>query len=175
MRADLGAALLHEPPIVYLDEPTIGLDIEVKDRVREFLRDLVANGTTVLLTTHDLGDIEDVCRRIVIVDGGRIIHDGPLAAVRDELARERSMHVQPAVPVDLAAIRAALPGTEVSGEPGEFSIRFDRFAYSAGQVAAAVMGLAEIRDFRIDEPGIEDVVRRVYEGRLSPAPTGSPA
>jgi ABC-2 type transport system ATP-binding protein len=175
MRADLAAALLHEPPIVYLDEPTIGLDIEVKDRVREFLRDLVANGTTVLLTTHDLGDIEDVCRRIVIVDGGRIIHDGPLAAVRDELARERSMHVQPAVPVDLAAIRAALPGTGVSGEPGEFSIRFDRFAYSAGQVATAVMGLAEIRDFRIDEPGIEDVVRRVYEGGLVESPTGAPA
>src|SRR5690606_14241850 len=71
MRADLAAALIHRPSIVYLDEPTIGLDIAVKDRVRAFLRQLCAEGTTLILTTHDLGDIEDVCERIVIIDGDR--------------------------------------------------------------------------------------------------------
>ena len=93
MRADLAAALLHDPKILYLDEPTIGLDISVKDRVRAFIRELVAeSGTTVMLTTHDLGDIEDICKRIVIIDEGRIIYDGDLQAVKDTFARERSMH-----------------------------------------------------------------------------------
>jgi len=78
MRADLAAALIHEPSIVYLDEPTIGLDIAVKDRVRTFVRQLVASGTTVMLTTHDLADIEDICKRLVIIDEGRIVYDGDL-------------------------------------------------------------------------------------------------
>jgi ABC-2 type transport system ATP-binding protein len=189
MRADLAAALLHSPPIIYLDEPTIGLDIAVKDRVRAFLRQLVAEGTTVLLTTHDLDDIEDVCERIVIIDGGRIIHDGTLAAVKDELARDRSIHFQLAEPIALDAVRLRIPDAEVTAaditaaditpaditpadvEAGqtvaEFSVRFDRFEHSAGSVATAVMALGEVRDFRIDEPGIEDVVRKVYAGALA--------
>jgi ABC-2 type transport system ATP-binding protein len=167
MRADLAASLLHRPRIVYLDEPTIGLDIAVKDNVRAFLRQIVADGTTVLLTTHDLDDIEDVCQRIVIIDEGRIIHDGPIASVRDNLARERSIHFQVASPVPLDAVRGKLPDAfvEATGDT-DFSVRFDRFAYSAGDVATAVMALGDVRDFRIDEPSIEDVVRRVYAGEL---------
>jgi len=83
MRADLCMALLHDPKILYLDEPTIGLDIAVKDSIRGFIRSRVEErGTTVILTTHDLGDIEDICKRIVIIDNGKIIHDGDLAALR---------------------------------------------------------------------------------------------
>ena len=172
MRADLAAALLHRPPLVYLDEPTIGLDIEVKDAVRAFLRRIVADGTTVLLTTHDLADIEDVCRRLVIIDQGRVIHDGDLASVRDSFARERSIHFQLAAPVDLAAVAPRVPGGQVlAGRTGtEFSVRFDRFAHTAGEVAAAVMSTVDVVDFRLDEPGIEDVVRKVYAGELRPAP-----
>jgi ABC-2 type transport system ATP-binding protein len=170
MRADLAASLLHRPRIVYLDEPTIGLDIAVKDSVRAFLRQTVADGTTVLLTTHDLGDIEDVCHRIVIIDEGRIIHDGPLDSVKDQLARERSMHFQLTTPIRPDALRERIPEAEVLvGAPDtELSVRFDRFAYSAGEVATAVMALAEVNDFRIDESGIEDVVRKVYTGQLAP-------
>jgi ABC-2 type transport system ATP-binding protein len=169
MRADLAAALLHRPRVIYLDEPTIGLDIAVKDRVRAFLRGLRADGTTLLLTTHDLGDIEDVCQRIVIIDSGRIIYDGPLAGVKDRFARERSMHVQLADPVPLASVVAALPGTDVTAgsAPGEFTLRFDRFAVTAGRVMAAVSELSEVVDLRIDEPAIEDVVRKVYAGEIS--------
>lgn len=98
MRADLAAALIHRPSIVYLDEPTIGLDIAVKDRVRAFLRQLCAEGTTLILTTHDLGDIEDVCQRIVIIDDGRIIYDGAITEVTDRFARHRELHLQFAVP-----------------------------------------------------------------------------
>jgi ABC-2 type transport system ATP-binding protein len=169
MRADLAAALLHDPKIVYLDEPTIGLDIAVKDRVREFLRTIVAErGTTVLLTTHDLDDIEDICKRIVIIDGGRIIYDGDLQAVKDTYARERSINFVLRGPVALEALRARLPDCEV--EPGEtpeqLGVSFDRFATSAGDVVAAVIDATEIVDFHIDEPAIEDVIRKVYAGGL---------
>jgi ABC-2 type transport system ATP-binding protein len=171
MRADLAAALLHRPKIAYLDEPTIGLDIAVKDRVRTFLRELVAEGTTLILTTHDLGDIEDVCHRIAIVDGGRVIYDGDLAGVKDRFARHRRIHVVVRDPLDATAVADALPQAEVSSDPPgrparELTIRFDRFALTAGQVIATVSGLAEVVDLHIDEPAIEDVVRRVYSGEL---------
>ena len=168
MRADLVAALIHAPEVVYLDEPTIGLDLSVKDRVREFFRELRDEGTTVMLTSHDLADIEGFCRRLVIIDEGRLVFDGDLEAVKDEFARERILHVSTEERVDPDLIRTALPGTTVTaGEtPLWHAIRFDRFALTAGQAVAAVSGVATVVDFRIDEPGIEDVIRRVYSGDL---------
>ena len=168
MRADLVAALIHAPEVVYLDEPTIGLDLSVKDRVREFFRELRDEGTTVMLTSHDLADIEGFCRRLVIIDEGRLVFDGDLEAVKDEFARDRILHVSTEERVDPDLIRTALPGTTVTaGEtPLWHAIRFDRFALTAGQAVAAVSGVATVVDFRIDEPGIEDVIRRVYSGDL---------
>ncbi|WP_199423217.1 ABC transporter ATP-binding protein [Actinotalea solisilvae] len=169
MRADLAAALLHDPRIVYLDEPTIGLDISVKDRVRAFVKELVDGGTTVMLTTHDLGDIQDICRRIVIIDGGRTIFDGPLAAVTDRYARDRAITFQLREPLaSLAPLAAAVPGATVTaGEhEREVEVRFDRFVLDAGQVLTAVLGAAEVQDVAIQEPAIEDVIRKVYLGEL---------
>ncbi|WP_433047177.1 ABC transporter ATP-binding protein [Dactylosporangium sp. CS-033363] len=168
MRADLAAALLHAPPVVYLDEPTIGLDLAVKDRVREFFRTLRDEGTTVMLTSHDLGDIEGFCRRLIIIDSGRIIFDGDLEAVKDAFARERILNVEADSTVPLDALRNALPGATV--EPGEtpvqFSVRFDRFTMTAGQAVTALAPLTNLVDFHVDEPSIEDVIRRVYSGEL---------
>jgi ABC-2 type transport system ATP-binding protein len=179
MRADLAAALLHAPRIVYLDEPTIGLDIAVKDRVRALLRQLCADGTTLILTTHDLGDIEDVCQRIAIIDEGRIIYDGDLAGVKDGFARQRRLHVVFAEPVPLATIGGALPAAVVSAGEGhhEVTIEFDRFDMTAAQVITALLPFGELADFRLDEPAIEDVVRKVYAGELELAggPTGGAA
>jgi ABC-2 type transport system ATP-binding protein len=177
MRADLAAALIHEPSIVYLDEPTIGLDISVKDRVRAFVRQLVAAGTTVMLTTHDLSDIEDICKRLVIIDEGRIAYDGDLQSVKDRYARDRVLHLTLAnPPSSIAAVAARLPQADVrwwhdgeDGGPGserELSITFDRFALSAGEVLGAVSSEADVLDVRIDEPAIEDVVRKLYAGTL---------
>jgi len=176
MRADLAAALIHRPSIVYLDEPTIGLDIAVKDRVRAFLRQLCAEGTTLILTTHDLGDIEDVCERIVIIDGGRIIYDGGITEVTDRFARHRELYLHFAVPpgqdgVRLADVAARLPEAEVAqgsttGEHIELTVRFDRSALTAGQIVTRLLPLGEVVDFRINEPAIEDVIRRVYAGEL---------
>ncbi|WP_058303666.1 ABC transporter ATP-binding protein [Gorillibacterium timonense] len=185
MRADLAAALLHNPEIVYLDEPTIGLDVAVKERIRRFIKHInQENKTTIMLTTHDLGDIEDLCKRLVIIDKGRIIYDGTLQAVKDAFARERVLHVQvkePA-PVLLEAIER-LPGANLSEETRngllnggkQLSIAFDRFRISAGDVAGAIMKVAEIVDFRIDEPSVEQIIRRVYEGELDLASAGKGA
>ena len=169
MRADLCMALLHDPKILYLDEPTIGLDIAVKDRIRQFVRSRVEErGTTVILTTHDLGDIEDICKRIVIIDNGKIIHDGDLATLKDNYARDRVIHFQLARPPEsMAPICAGLPACEVSTDGLRLSVRFDRFRFAAGEIAAAVMPHVEVVDFRIDEPEVEDLIRKVYLGQLS--------
>ncbi|WP_436534374.1 ABC transporter ATP-binding protein [Actinoplanes sp. HUAS TT8] len=167
MRADLAAALIHGPQVVYLDEPTIGLDLAVKDRVREFFRGLRDEGTTVMLTSHDLADIEGFCRRLVIIDEGRIIFDGDLEGVKDRFARERILHVETEHPVALEDLRASLPDAAITAEDQlHFAVRFDRFAMTAGQAVSAVAGLASLVDFRMDEPSIEDVIRRVYSGEL---------
>ncbi|WP_238010102.1 ATP-binding cassette domain-containing protein [Dactylosporangium sp. AC04546] len=168
MRADLAAALLHAPPVVYLDEPTIGLDLAVKDRVREFFRTVRDEGTTVMLTSHDLGDIEGFCQRLVIIDEGRIIFDGDLQAVKDAFARERILNLETETAVPLDKLRAALPGAQVeAGEtPLQFAVRFDRFAMTAGQAVTALTPLTNLVDFHVDEPSIEDVIRRVYSGEL---------
>jgi viologen exporter family transport system ATP-binding protein len=169
MRADLAAALIHAPPIVYLDEPTIGLDIAVKDRVRQFVRELIADGTTVMLTTHDLGDIEDICHRIVIIDAGKVLYDGDLEAVKDAFARDRSIHFElGAAPTSLAGLSGRLPQANVRAgrNEQELVVTFDRLQLTAGQVLTAVLAEAEVLEMRIDEPVIEDVVRKVYAGEL---------
>ncbi|WP_247673877.1 ATP-binding cassette domain-containing protein [Micromonospora sp. C51] len=169
MRADLAAALIHEPRVVYLDEPTIGLDISVKDRVRSFVRQLVTDGTTVMLTTHDLADIEEICQRIVIIDAGRVVYDGDLRTVKDLHVRERSMSFELAESLsDAERVAKRLPGAQVRLEPNgrELTVTFDRVATGAREVLAAVLAEAEILDMHIEEPAIETVVRKVYAGQL---------
>lgn len=166
MRCDLAATLLHRPRIVYLDEPTIGLDVAAKDHVRTLMKRLCADGTTLILTTHDLGDIEDICQRIVIIDSGRIIFDGSLESVKDSFARTRRLHLEFRDAVSVSSVAERLPGVEVDGEPGAVAIQFDRHQLSASQIVTAMLPLGEIADFRIDEPAIEDVIRRVYAGEL---------
>ena len=166
MRADLCMALLHDPRILYLDEPTIGLDIAVKDSIRRFVRSLVEErGTTVMLTTHDLGDIEDICKRIVIIDNGKIIHDGDLAALKDNYARDRVIHFQLARPPE--SMDRSAPVCRPARSPADelrLSVRFDRFKFAAGEIAAAVMPHVEVMDFRIDEPEVEDLIRQGLPG-----------
>ena len=172
MRADLAASLLHDPKIVYLDEPTIGLDIDVKERVRDFIREANENGTTVMLTTHDLGDIEDLCERMVIIDYGKIIYDGTLSDVKDRYARERTLCVQSASILDVAAqnkIREALTGLSTAvAYPSDMNIciSFDKEGVPARELIKRLIGLLDVADFTIDEPKIDTVIKQVYARTL---------
>jgi ABC-2 type transport system ATP-binding protein len=167
MRGELTASMLHDPEILFLDEPTIGLDIVAKARVREFLASVNRErGVTVLLTTHDLSDIERLCRRLLIIDHGRVIYDGGLDSLIERYGKERTLIVdleEPADPLEVAGTRVV----RVDG-PRQW-LRFRRDEVSAAQLTAAVAAQAALVDLAIDEPDIEDVVRRIYVDR--PAPT----
>jgi len=161
MRGDIAAALLHDPAIVYLDEPTIGLDVVSKARVREFLaRRNAERGTTVLLTTHDLDDIERLCQRVMIIDHGQLLFDGGLTDVLERLGEERTLVV------DLAerTVPLQIPGTRVISVDGTRQrLAFKRSITSAASVIAAVAGAAEIVELSIEEPDIESAIRTLYE------------
>ena len=168
VRADLAAAMLHDPPVLYLDEPTIGLDVSVRDRVRQFLASLPEQGTTIMLTSHDFQDIEAVCRRLVIIDGGRIIFDGDLAALKDKFAQERVLRLETVEPLAPESVPDLPAGARLSegDHPRAVLVRFNRFAATAAQIVASVGQAAEISDFQVQEPSIDDVIRQVYDGGL---------
>jgi len=160
IRGELASAMLHEPEILFLDEPTIGLDVVAKQRVREFL--LRANGErgmTVLLTTHDLADIERLCSRILIIDHGRLIYDGDVNALKERYGPERVLVVdleEPQPPLQVEG------GRVIRVEGPRQWIAFDRGRTSAARLAAAVATRASLRDLTVEEPEIDDVVRRIY-------------
>jgi ABC-2 type transport system ATP-binding protein len=168
MRGDLAAALLHDPEILYLDEPTIGLDVVVKARIRDFLRELNrGRGVTVLLTTHDIADIEQLCSRIMIIDHGHLIYDGGLEALKERYGGERTLVVdleEVGPPLDL-------PGAEVVKVEGPRQwLRFRRSEATAAEMVAAVAARARLRDLTIEEPEIEEIVRQIYLGAPALAP-----
>ncbi len=164
MRCDIAAALIHGPPLLFLDEPTIGLDVAVKRRIRDFIG-LVneEEGTTVLLTTHDLTDVEVVCERVVLIDHGRVLFDGPTRTLKDSLGGRRRLVVDLARPQDASpALVEGLPvDCEIDG--ARLSLRFRRGEVTAGALIAAVTARAEVADLSVEEPDIEDVVARFYE------------
>jgi ABC-2 type transport system ATP-binding protein len=160
MRGELAAALLHEPELLFLDEPTIGLDVVSKHAVREALSELNRErGTTVLLTTHDLADIEQLCERVVIIDHGRVIEDGPLATLLDQVGSERTLVVE-LVHAGEALQIAGVVCDRVEGR--RQWLRFRRADITAAAVLTRVTDLAEVRDFALEEPEIEQIVRRIY-------------
>ncbi len=167
MRANLAAALLHDPQILFLDEPTIGLDVVAKDRIRRFIRHVNRErATTVILTTHDLGDVEKLCERVLMIDRGRLLYDGRLEDLRQQFGGERELVV------DLAEDYA-----EVSVEGARLVARDGRrvtFRIPRGGpetlTASALIGRLSARyrlmDLSVREPEIEATVRRIYEERL---------
>lgn len=159
MRAELTAALLHDPEILYLDEPTIGLDVVSKAAVRDFLLDVNRRGVTTLLTTHDLADIERLTSRVVVIDSGRIIHDGTVADIKARFGARRTLVVdlaEPCPPLDVAAADVV----RVDG-PRQW-LRFRSDDTTAAEVIAQVAARAHLRDLSIEETSIDEVVHRIY-------------
>jgi len=162
VRGELSAAMLHDPEILFLDEPTIGLDVVAKARVREFLADANRErGVTVLLTTHDLSDIERLSSRMLIIDHGRLVYEGTVESLKALHGAERTLVVdleEPGEPLDL-------PGARVERVEGPRQwLRFRREETSAADLTAAVAARAPIVDLAIEEPDIEEIVRRIYAG-----------
>jgi len=173
MRCDLVASLLHAPSILYLDEPTIGLDVSVKARIRHFIKEVNReHGVTVLLTSHDLGDIEDLCARLIMIDRGGIVFDGPLGAIKDRFGCGRVVHLllRDACPeageIARAALRDLAATTVDQPEPHRVSVGFDAAATTAGAVAGRLLPVLPVDDLRIEEPSVESIIRRLYEGEL---------
>ncbi|MEU4270414.1 ATP-binding cassette domain-containing protein [Streptomyces sp. NPDC026092] len=162
MRGDIAAALLHDPEVLYLDEPTIGLDVVSKARVREFLRELNAErGTTVLLTTHDLTDIEQLCRRVMVIDHGRLMYDGELAGLHEAGASERMLIVD--LERELAPID--LPGARFVRAEGPRQWLAFPASSSAAPLVAAVAERFPLVDLSVREPDIETVIAKMYGER----------
>ena len=159
IRGELTAAMLHNPELLFLDEPTIGLDVVAKQRVRDFLVEINRDeGVTVLLTTHDLGDIERLCNRLLVIDHGKLIWDGRIADLKERYGAERTLIVdleEPGPPLEVEGARVE----RVDG-PRQWL----RFRGSAAELTARVAAATHLVDLQIAEPDIEEIVRRIYSG-----------
>jgi ABC-2 type transport system ATP-binding protein len=171
MRGDLAAAMLYEPRLLYLDEPTVGLDVVAKERTRQFIEQINREtGTTILLTTHDLADVERLCNRIIFIDAGKVLYDGPVDRLKRRYAPWRLLDVALAdTGHEAGAITLDLPGAEiVEREDARLLIRFDPETIAVTDLIAAVIARHAVSDISIVEPDLEGVVREIVEA-------GSPA
>jgi ABC-2 type transport system ATP-binding protein len=160
MRCEIAAALLHTPSILFLDEPTIGLDAVSKLALRDFVKDLNRNeGVTVLLTTHDMHDIEALARRVIIIGNGRLLRDSSFESMRTDVLGERRLIVDFANDADDVAIEDATVRSR-DGRTVEFA--FDPSRVAAHVLIARVAAAHEIADMRVEDPGIEEVIARFY-------------
>lgn len=174
MRCDLAAALLHRPQVLFLDEPTIGLDVVAKENVRDFLREIRdRDKVTIILTTHDLGDIEQLCRRVIIIDKGQVHFDGELDALRREVGQKVRLTVDLREIVDsseLAATTGELPVNWDRNTGRRHHAQFNRSEVAGAEVIRRLVNGAQVVDLHLAEQPIEEVVRDIYrqQGREHP-------
>lgn len=164
MRADLCAALLHDPTLLFLDEPTIGLDVVAKERIRQFILHINRqHGTTVILTTHDLSDVEKLCERVMIIDQGRLLFDGKLDTLRERFGGKRELVVYFAQEYESVAVDGA---QVVERDKTRATYQFERGTITASELIGRLSANYRIRDLQVREPEIAETVRRIYEERL---------
>lgn len=170
MRADFAASMLHEPKVLFLDEPTIGLDIVVKEKIRKAIKDInKKNKTTIILTTHDLDDIEEVCNRIIVIDGGKKIFDGGIKDLKKNFAKYRSIkfdirhnkyeNINKLLEVEEADLI-------VKEEENELELKFHKDKLKIADIISKIVNIYEVRDITIEEPQMEDVVKEIYSGKI---------
>lgn len=170
MRGDLAAAVIYQPPILFLDEPTVGLDVVAKERIRTFIEEINRErNTTVLLTTHDLDDVERLCRRIIIIDQGRVLFDGGTAELKRRYAPTRLVDVTVSgdgVEALAEAVRVLPAGVDVIAHDGmraSLEVSPERIAVS--HVIAGISARVPIADISVREPEMEGIIREIYEAR----------
>ena len=161
MRCDLAASLLHAPNLLFLDEPTIGLDAVSKLAVRDFIRRLNAEkGVTVILTTHDMDDIEALCTRVMVIGRGQILSDGTLADLRNRISRERRLIV------DLEDENSTVSdpdATLIHQDAHRVQLGFDPARVSAAELIARITQKHAVRDLFVENPPIEEIIARMYQ------------
>lgn len=171
MRADLGAALLHNPKVLYLDEPTIGLDLVVKDNIRAAIKEINEKyNTTVILTTHDIGDIEELCSRIIIIDAGKKIYDGSLEQLKDTYGTKRKVSMEVKQPKALEGyelykvlgVKLEECNTDMDFQKNIFSVSFDKHKIQIPQILSEVMKVTEVSDIQIQETELAEIVKDIY-------------
>ncbi len=164
MRADLCAALLHDPDLLFLDEPTIGLDVVAKERIRQFIQHINADrGTTVVLTTHDLSDVQKLCKRIMVIDEGQLLYDGQLDALAQRFGGYRHLVVEMAEDYHTPQVADA----EIVQQDGvQVIYKFKQGAVTASELINRLSARYRIRDLEVREPDLEETIRRIYQERL---------
>ncbi|AWX56974.1 ATP-binding cassette domain-containing protein [Brevibacillus brevis] len=161
MRADLAAALLHDPPVLFLDEPTIGLDVVAKTRIRAFLKEVnQSQKKTILLTTHDMDDIEQLCNRIIVINHGKKMMDTSLADLRRQIGLPSLIRIEFRQPPEMLYELEGIERMELS--ENVLSIYFDKGKISSPRILAEVAGWGEPLDIQMKEPGIEEIIRLIY-------------
>lgn len=175
MRGEVAAALIHNPKILFLDEPTIGLDVVVKEKVRKTIKRMnELYKTTVLLTTHDLTDIEELCKRIVIIDAGRKVYDGKIEDIKNQFGNVRTLEIYInegdkilSIEKDIRKnIKLVDNGCSVWREENRLIIRFDRNKINISQLIAYIMSQYAVLDIKIKESDIESIIKRIYEHKV---------
>lgn len=170
MRADLAAALIHNPKIIYLDEPTIGLDVVVKESVRKAIKNINEKyGTTIILTTHDLNDIEELCNRIIIIDKGKKIYDGELEGVKEQFGYLTTIEIQLKDKSNIEKINFARfkdDDFKLNMKESKVSITFNKNNISSADIIGEVMKKSKVIDFNIKETSIEDIVKKMYKNEV---------
>lgn len=181
MRGDLAASLLHSPKILYLDEPTIGLDVVVKEKVREAIKEINKEfGTTIILTTHDLSDIEELCERIIIIDKGIKIYDGTLQDIKKKYGYMTTLEIQTKkdfknllnikdlLSSDNASLVENLDSNDLnqSFEDGKLIITFNKNKISSSKILSKIMEKMDILDFSLKESTVEDIIKKIYRNEV---------
>lgn len=171
MRADLGAALLHNPKVLYLDEPTIGLDLVVKDNIRVAIKEINEKyQTTVVLTTHDIEDIEELCSRILIIDHGKLIYDGSLARLKEQYGTRRKVIMEVPDPARAAELplheylTVSKEDYEIQTDPAgsTVTVAFDKNKLQVSDVIGQMMQHVQVKDIRVQETELADIVKAIY-------------
>ena len=164
MRADFAAALIHSPKIVYLDEPTIGLDVLVKDKIRSAIKELNKKyNITVILTTHDMKDIEELCNRIIIIDKGKILYDGSLANIKYRFGNTKTVYIPSTVELDEEALKDKFGGVMVERGEENIAIKFSLNELNLDDILLYLISTYHIKDFKIEDISIEDITKKLYE------------
>ena len=164
MRADFAAALIHSPKIVYLDEPTIGLDVLVKDKIRSAIKELNKKyNITVILTTHDMKDIEELCNRIIIIDKGRILYDGSLANIKYRFGNTKTIYIQSNIKLDINELKSKFSGISIDHQDEKIAIKFSLNNVDLDDMLLYLINTYHIKDFKIEDISIEDITKKLYE------------